>query len=168
MYVAIVSFVCDAPARSYITCVKGHTSYFGCSKCETKDEFFNPNVNHRMGGRVTYPQLDALLRTNDSFRNRLQSDHNTGDSILERLNIDMIHSVPIDPMHLTDLGVMRKLLVSWDRGKYMRVKLSATDKSRLSERIKQCWSFITDDFPRKLGPLELLDRWKSTALGFLN
>lgn len=55
--VSIVAFVCDAPARSFMSCVKGHTSYFGCSKYETKGEYFNPNVNHRMGGRVTYPNL---------------------------------------------------------------------------------------------------------------
>ncbi|XP_045034878.1 uncharacterized protein LOC116930280 isoform X1 [Daphnia magna] len=66
-------------------------------------------------------------------------------------------------MHLTDLGVTRKLFVSWIRGKNRNVKLSCEKQNLLAKRIDHVRFYIPDDFPRKLGPLDLLDRWKSTC-----
>ena len=31
--VTIISFICDAPARSFLKCVKGHTGYYACERC---------------------------------------------------------------------------------------------------------------------------------------
>ena len=31
--IVIHSFVCDAPARSFLKCVKSHNAYFGCERC---------------------------------------------------------------------------------------------------------------------------------------
>ncbi len=66
-------------------------------------------------------------------------------------------------MHLTDLGATRKLWQSWTKGKYERVKLSRQLRGILSARIEKCRPYIPDDFPRKLGPLDLMDRWKATC-----
>ncbi|KAI9552540.1 hypothetical protein GHT06_020388 [Daphnia sinensis] len=84
-------------------------------------------------------------------------------TILEKLDIDLISGMLLDPMHLTDLGVTRKLFVSWIRGKYRNVKLTREKQNLLAKRIDQVRSYIPDDFSRKLGPLDLLDRWKSTC-----
>ncbi len=64
-------------------------------------------------------------------------------------------------MHLTDLGITWKLFGSWIRGKYSNVKLSRDKQNVLAKRIEEVTSYIPDDFPRKHGPLELVDRWKS-------
>jgi hypothetical protein len=106
--IRVTAFVCDAPARSFSTCDKGHTAYFGCYKCVTEGEYFVPNINNPKSGRVTYPQTNAPLRTSDSFRARVHKNHHTGYSILEQLMIYLVDGIPLDSLHLTDLGLMRK------------------------------------------------------------
>ena len=41
------------------------------------------------------------------------------DSPFSELDIDMISTFPIDPMHALDLGVMKKLLLRWKEGSHM-------------------------------------------------
>ncbi|KZS07279.1 Uncharacterized protein APZ42_029039 [Daphnia magna] len=118
----ISAILCDAPARSFLTSVKGHTAYFGCPKCETKRKYAkNPNFKK---GRVTFPTSNARLRNNHSFRIRRQAEHHKGRSMLEDLNLDMVLNISLDSMHLCDLGVMKKLMLAWAKGKFERVKLS--------------------------------------------
>jgi hypothetical protein len=102
----ISAILCDAPARSFLTDVKGHTAYFGCPKCETKGKYAK-NHNSKKG-RVTFPTSNARLRNNHSFRTRRQAEHRKRRSLLEELNLDMVLNVPLDSMHLCDLGVMKK------------------------------------------------------------
>ncbi|KZR98561.1 Uncharacterized protein APZ42_005955, partial [Daphnia magna] len=82
----ISAILCDAPPRSFLTSVKGHTAYLGCPKCETKEKYAkNPNSKK---GRVTFPTYNARLRNNHSFRIRRQAEHHKGWSMLEDLNLD--------------------------------------------------------------------------------
>lgn len=87
-------------------------------KCVTKGIYYKEN--RRKKGRVIFPSLNDLLRTDHSFRGQTQPLHHRGVSNLQELAINMIKSFPIDPMHLLDLGVMKKLLVAWAFGKYRR------------------------------------------------
>ena len=92
--VKIQAFVCDAPARAMIACVKSHSSdRYGCARC--------------VGSGVILGEL----RTDDSFRNKSCVDHHHCRSIMENLDyVDMIRDLPLDPMHLIDLGVQKKML----------------------------------------------------------
>lgn len=59
--------------------------------------------------RMSFPRIDAEIRTNANFRDREQPAHHKETSILEELPIDMIKSFPTsDPLHLLDLGIMKK------------------------------------------------------------
>lgn len=165
--VQIRSFVfsCDFPARSFLLCIKGHTGYFSCSKCETKGEGFKAHKVKK--SRPVFPETDAILRTDQSFRDRDQPEHHAGTSPLEQLtNFDMVTSVPLDPMHLLDLGVTKKLLELWKEGKQPGVRLSHTMLARLSERLISCKDYVPSpgDFAR--GPrddgLKDLARFKAT------
>lgn len=31
--IKVLCFICDAPAKAFITCTKSHNAYFGCGKC---------------------------------------------------------------------------------------------------------------------------------------
>lgn len=42
--IGIQAIICDAPARAFITCTKGHAGYFGCSKCIQEGEYTNSVV----------------------------------------------------------------------------------------------------------------------------
>lgn len=35
------SFICDAPARAFIKCVKYHSGYSSCDKCTVRREYLN-------------------------------------------------------------------------------------------------------------------------------
>lgn len=58
----VIGFVCDAPARAFITCTKSHTGYYSCSKC----------CEGEWDGRVVFLENDdqETKRRNASFRNR--------------------------------------------------------------------------------------------------
>lgn len=107
--VIINAFICDAPAKAYILGVKNHTGYYGCNKCVQEGDFIE--------NRVVFPELDSAIRTDLSFRNREQPEYHHISSILENLNIDMVTQFPLDYMHLVCLGVMKKLITFWIRGK---------------------------------------------------
>lgn len=68
---------------------------------------------------MAFPYFDAPLRTDENFRNRTQPEHHSEEesSPLEELPIDMIKCFPTsDPLHLLELGIMKKLLFIWIYG----------------------------------------------------
>lgn len=74
--VVIQAIICDALARAFITCTKGHGDYFGCHKCIQEGTWKNC---------VVFPEWNNALRTDKTFRNKEQIEHYTGVSILEQL-----------------------------------------------------------------------------------
>ena len=84
--VVLQAIICDAPARAFIKCIKGHTGYNGCERCSQTGE--------HVSGRMTYPENSSKLRTDKSFRGKEDEDHHTGDSPLLHLDIDLVSSVP--------------------------------------------------------------------------
>lgn len=153
--IKIKGFICDVPAKSFITHTKGHSGYYSCSKCDIEGTFSN--------GRVCFPGINFNLRTDEGFRLKVQGEHHTGTSVLEQIpNIDMISDFVLDPMHLLYLGVVKKLVVSlWLNGK-PPTKLSANQVQKVSEKLVKLKDFIPCEFNRK--PRSLLEskRWKAT------
>ena len=68
--ILLTAVVCDTPARSFIKKVKGHTGYFGCDKCIQEGDYVN--------GRMIFPEVDAQLRTDESFRALCNEEHHLG------------------------------------------------------------------------------------------
>ncbi|KYN15853.1 hypothetical protein ALC57_11934 [Trachymyrmex cornetzi] len=58
----------------------------------------------------TVGETHSMLRTDDTFKNRIHIEHHTGDSILEKLAIGMASQISLDYMHLICLGVVKRLL----------------------------------------------------------
>lgn len=154
----ILGFICDTPARTYILCVKGHSGYFGCGNCIQQGEY---------EGRVVFLETDSELRTDQSFRDRIHEDHHVGDSNLEELNIDMVVQFPDDPMHLKDLGINRKLLLTWIRGPLER-RLPRLKYEAICSEMEAMSEYIPREFPRKTRSLKFIDRMKATEHGMFN
>ena len=76
-----------------IKCVKSHAGYYSCDRCTQPGE--------RINGRIVFKEIGAELRTDQSFRNKTNEEHQlyTNDSPFLSLNIDMIRKFPIDYMH---------------------------------------------------------------------
>jgi len=151
--VMVHSFVCDAPARAYIKCIKSHQGYSCCEKCTEPGEYVN--------GRVILRNTHMPLRTDESFYSQIDENHHTGISPLLRLNIGLVSLFPIDYMHNVCLGVTRKLLKCWISGNY-KVRLSSYSLKRLSEKMISLKNNVPREINRKPRSLDELAHFKAT------
>lgn len=149
--------ICDAPAKAMVRCVKLHSGYYGCDKC---------NQRGIWDGRMLFPETEDLtLRTDQSFRECWQSEHHLAEktSPFCSLPIDMVKSFPGDYMHQCCLGVMKKLLLLWTRGK-TATRMSRGQITQVSTKLTSLRSVIPDCFARKPRGLPEIERWKATEL----
>ncbi|KAF0722100.1 Uncharacterized protein FWK35_00032924, partial [Aphis craccivora] len=121
--VNISNVSCDSPAKAFLLNVKGHNAYFGCTLCIEEGTY----LEHRM----TYPGLDATLRTDESFRSKKDEDYHKGNSPLVCLPINIINTVVLDYMHNVCLGVVKKLVEFWVKGNKQFLKKFVNDYSAL-------------------------------------
>lgn len=106
--VELNAFIADTPARHFIKCVKGHTGYSSCTKCNVIGEY------DCEGRHVSFSRTNCPLRTHDEFIQKRDEDHHLYDiktqqflrSPLEDITgIDMIKNFPVaETMHLFELG----------------------------------------------------------------
>lgn len=112
---------------------------------------------------MTFTDVNALLRTDVDFKNRIQPQHHLPNisSSFELLSVPMINSFPIDYMHNSCLGVMKQLLRSWvDRSQTSRV--AQLHLNSLSILLKDISKFVPMEFARNHFDLDEFSRWKAT------
>lgn len=110
------AFICDAPARSYLKCIKPHTGYSCCERCVVGGEYF--------ANRMTFPYNQnappPTKRTDTSFAVQEDEEHHLNVSPLTQVpKLGLVSNFALDYMHLVCLGVMRKLLLVWISGKFL-------------------------------------------------
>jgi hypothetical protein len=148
----ISSFLCDAPARSFIKNSKGHSGYNACEKCTTRGTWLN---------KMTFPDLHATLRTDESFNTMEDEDHHKGHSPFADLPLGMVTQVPLDYMHLVCLGVMRRLLVLWLKGP-LTCRIGGGIARTISDSLVSLRGHMPCEFARKPRTLDEMERWKAT------
>jgi len=80
----LVQVVCDAPA-------KGRNAYHGCNSCTVEGDFIH--------NRMAYLDINAPLRTDQSFRTKIDEFYHKDVSPLENLPINITSSVVLEYMH---------------------------------------------------------------------
>jgi len=118
--VKVSKLLCDAPAKSFLLCIKGHTGYSSCTKCTEEGTFIN--------GKVVFLENNGQLRNDISFQNKLDEEFHKGVSRFEKLNMGLVSQVPLDSMHLVYLGVMKRILIFLIKGKKIFASLKVTKK----------------------------------------
>lgn len=123
--VLIMCFICDRPARSFMKCIKGHTGYSSGKRCDARGLYYK--------NRVIFKNFNRPFRSDSTFHYKKDPDHFTGLSPMEQIcQIDMVNHFVLDFMHLSCLGVMKKLLELWSHSN----KWMSRDKCiRLSARV---------------------------------
>lgn len=168
-----LTLTCDAPAKSFIMCIKGHTGYYSCTKCCVKGKSYKGLKAKK--GHVVFRKLNRPLRDDYSFRRQAQRlHHKVGVSSpfirLPSAFFDSIKSNALDPMHLWDLGVIRKMVNEWVSGTYPGVKLSTVNYDLLSKRFIHSRDDVpADDFARRprTSGFEELCNFKASEFRFL-
>lgn len=150
--ILIAGIVCDAPARAFITYTKSHSGYFSCHKCTQEGEYIKS---------IIFPEVKFTLRTNKSFRSKEQEEHHTGVSLLEKLEIDMVHQIALDYMHLVCLGIKKRLLLFWVKGP-KNVRLNMDHQKYICNALSAVRFSIPSEFARLPRSLNDLDKWKAT------
>lgn len=154
--VTLRCIICDSPARSYVKCTKQFNGYFSCDKCTEEGEFRE---------QMVFLSESASLRTDDTFRSRMNEEHHIGISPFESLPIDMVKQFPLDSLHMVYLGVMKSLLMSWlDNRRHPRFTSEAIQK--LSDSIVIVAQWVPKEFNRKPRGLQELCRWKGIEFRF--
>ena len=153
--VAISAFVCDAPARAYLKCTKGHTGYYACERCEIRGE--------RKENRITFDTSDPSSKRTDIKFNQeeYRGTHQIGRTPLIRHNFSCVSRFPLDFMHLGCLGVVRRTLIFLKRGPRL-CRLSRQQIKNISDTLERLAGKIPSEFARQPRTLDELERWKAT------
>ncbi|XP_025409855.1 uncharacterized protein LOC112683173, partial [Sipha flava] len=106
--IPIAHIVCDAPAKAFLLNVKPHNAYHGCNAC-IDEGVFNKTM--------TFLTTNSPMRTDDSFRKKIDDCYHKGISPLEKLPINMVDDIPVDNMHCVYVGVTKRLIKFWVKGK---------------------------------------------------
>lgn len=151
--VKLFGLICDAPAKSFVLNVKGHTGFNSCTKCTIKGKYIN--------GRVCFPNTSYSLRTDELFARNAYKNFQTGYSVLNNIPefLPITHT-SLDYMHLVCLGVVKKLLLLWIKGP-LSVRLSRRSITRLSYLLMMLRCTTPSDFVRKPRSLKDIKQWKA-------
>lgn len=114
----------DSPATTFVLNIAAHNAYYGSRKCTTKglwvSNVITSSTRAKTSGRVTFPELCAPLRSDQSLINKLQPHNhkeNGKKSIMEDLLVDVVVDVVLDYMHLVCIGVYKNMSNSWISGR---------------------------------------------------
>lgn len=93
----------------------------------------------------------------------VDEEHHIGKSPLSGL-VQMVSMFPTDYMHLCCLGVTRKLLNMWLKGKNLATRVPSKTVETISGQLIMLRSYMPCEFNRKPRGLSDIDRWKATEL----
>lgn len=154
--ITVKAIICDAQARSFLKCIKGHNSLHGCERCVA--------VAQKIEGRIVYlTKRPAEKRRDDVFNQAGYPDHQKQISPLVKAGILCVKQFPLDYMHLVCLGAMKRLLTYLWRGPDI-CRLSKAQRKQVELNIGPLKGALPAEFSRQPRSMEDLDRWKATEL----
>ena len=159
--VSVKYCVCDTPARNLVKQTKAFNGYWGCDYCIQKGEY---------NGRVILTKHNNLLpRTDSNFcsRNTVEGDEHRKVDVqspfLNLLNFDMVKMFPLDYMHSTCLGVMKRLLTMWVFSCSTKKQCEIPNGAIIAVSNSQYFrSQMPSNFARQPRKLQEIERWKAT------
>lgn len=160
--VKLLYFVCDTPARSFLKNIISHVGFNACERCLVYGE--------KKLKVTVFLNVNAEIRTNESFRQFIHPEHHTGPSpiCLIEPSIDMVSQFVLDPMHMVYLGCMKRILdFLLNLNFKCRSRLSSTMKAELKRRTKMIQKDIPSEFPRKMRDSDQYTDYKTVEFKFM-
>jgi len=170
--IKIHGLICDAPAKSFVLCTKGHSGYYSCSKCIIKGSYINNRIcflldttESEVNGHSHEIISFSGLRTDLPFKNNDYADtYQHSISILNNIpQFGLISNVPLDYMHLVCLGVVKKMINLWISGP-LPIRMLARDIKIISDKLTDYQKTTPNDFSRKPRSLYDYKHFKATEL----
>lgn len=135
-------------------------SYSGCQKCTVRGRL------SQQFRAMSFPQSNCPRRTNESFRMRAQEEHHHENrSLIELLHdVDMVADFPTsDPLHLLELGIMKRCLKRWMEGsKTYKRHLKMNDINQINLLLSQMRNEMPTEIHRAIRNLDTISFWKET------
>lgn len=182
--VRIRCFICDSPARAFVkgivdkrifnrtfltilvwhlTGTVNFNAKEGCQKCCIVGKYSH------ISNTVVFTKIHTPARTDELFRSKEYVNHIKVDTPLAKLPIDLIKDfVVADPLHLLELGVMKRLIVGWRTGNLgYATKWSMNEQAEISELLVKIQ--MPSEIHRDARSLKLFSNWKGLEFrNFLN
>lgn len=140
-----------------------YNSKCGCQKCTVLGKYSH------ISGTVVFTKINQPPRTNEMFREKKYIVHQKADTPLCELPIDMVKDfIVADPLHLLELGVMKRLLVGWRTGDLgYNTKWSSRQQIEISDIMAGIK--MPSEIHRDVRSLKLFSHWKGLEFrNFLN
>ena len=151
--ITVKSFLCDAPARSFLKGITSHNGYDSCERCSIHGTWTEGRVV--FNEEIVYPPRD-----NGIYRSFGYKGHQKEISPLIEIGLNVIEMFPLDYMHLVCLGTVRRLLHFLKNGPCG--KISACQISEVSTLLLTFNAYMPSEFARRPRGLQDMDRWKAT------
>jgi hypothetical protein len=158
---SVRAYCCDAPARSFLASVRYHTGFHGCTKC--------CQIGKKIDRTTVFSKTVVGCRTDQSYTNRSDPQFHSElylnqKNPLEEIGTHMITQVPIEPMHLLDLGVMKKLLVLFLENSKKKFFETKEDIAKTEEHFLSIVNYVPAELKRAPRVFAEVPRYKATEL----
>lgn len=135
----------------------------GCQRCNVVGK------HSGISNTVVFTKIDNDVRTDELFRANGYPDHQKAPTPLVQLpHVDMIRDfVVADPLHLLELGVMKRLIIGWRSGNMACPKWSQDEVDAISEHLQA--TSTPSEIHRCARSLSIFRVWKGQEFrNFLN
>lgn len=167
--VNVYGLICDGPAKCKVLNIKNHTGYNCCPKCDLKGEGIKPKTwrkNQKKKRRVCFPGIGPFTeRTDSEFKeNKYMGSFQKKQSTLTEIpRFGAISNVPVDPMHVVFLGIMKKIILLLLLGP-PSVRPDRSEIDKISTQLIELRKSQPSDFSRRPRTLRDIKFWKATEL----
>jgi len=155
--------IADTPAKAFVCGIPSHSSKHGCSKCTQVAKQVAVKCGKKTVKALTYETVNGALISDEDFASRIHKSHHAEDfrenkTPLEKISFNMITQVPLDGMHLIDLGVMKKILI-----RIIERKTVEKTPKKIFQKYRQSWLNLECAFQKNFQ--ESLDHWMKYIFG---
>ena len=153
-----IGLIClDTPARADVCGIAHHNNYYSCPKCIIKGYY--------QDGRFIFDSHSLLLRSNESFKFRVNPEFHKRSSIMETVpGLKMIDQFPLDYMHVVLFGVVKK----WVKSTLGPKKpLFPQCRAEINKVIELANCSLPAEIHKKLRPINEIGTFKASELRVL-
>lgn len=152
--ITLKAIVVDPISSSLLTCTALPSSLYGCSKCRQRTQL---QFNNSLTSFPAYCKEDAL-RLDEDFRYCLDSNYHLGIPVTRELGIGLVSQVVIDYKYTMCMGVMKRLMILWTKGK-LDCRINKVSVQNISAELELIGQNCPCEFRNRPKSMANIDAW---------